>query len=338
MSDRLRNDVRPKAWIVIALGDEFSTYDDQTGDSYQYDSKVQNHKQVREGDLFFIRSRTGLQGAGQIKRIEMGKAQKDILRCPQCGKSLPAKALRSRGRPLRCSAGHVFGTAQVHKVDVTTYRAHFDGEWIAADKAISAIELRRFALSKSRQLSIMPADRDGLVDFVASWSSPAIRDRLRTWTGRLEPLADDEATDGPDLTPEGEDRRPAALRSIRLRRGQRDFRDALIARYNGQCAISGCSVLGVLEAAHLRPYRGTGDNHPSNGLLLRSDLHTLFDLDLLGIEPATCRVVLSEILRGSEYEKFRDVPLAFAAEKPPDKDALQQRWNIFLTINPVTVD
>ena len=71
MSDRLRNDVRPKAWIVIALGDEFSTYDDQTGDSYQYDSKVQNHKQVREGDLFFIRSRTGLQGAGQIKRIEM---------------------------------------------------------------------------------------------------------------------------------------------------------------------------------------------------------------------------------------------------------------------------
>ena len=235
--DRLRNDVRPKAWIVIALGDEFSTYDDQTGDSYQYDSKVQNHKQVREGDLFFIRSRTGLQGAGQIKRIEMGKAQKDILRCPQCGKSLPAKALRSGGRPLRCSAGHVFGTAQVHKVDVTTYRAHFDGEWMAADKAISAIELRRFALSKSRQLSIMPADRDGLVDFVASWSSPAFRDRLRTWTGRLEPLADDEATDGPDLTPEGEDRRPAALRSIRLRRGQRDFRDALIARYNGQCGF-----------------------------------------------------------------------------------------------------
>jgi hypothetical protein len=49
-------------------------------------------------------------------------------------------------------------------------------------------------------------------------------------------------------------------------------------------------LLDVLEAAHIRPYLGENDNHPENGLLLRADIYTLFDLDLLGTEPDTLRV------------------------------------------------
>ena len=330
--------VRPRAWIALAIGDGGSAYDDKSGASYQYDSKVQNHKRVQEGDILFVRSSTGLQGAGRIKRIEIGSDQKQIARCPECKRSIGTKRARIGGSLYHCRGGHTFGTPMLDTIEVKTFRAHFDGDWIAADRPISAIELRRFALSKSMLLSIMPAELDEIVAFVGAWSSAAFRDHLRAWAGGSEPLADDEANDEPDLTPEGEDRRPAAMRSIRLRRGQRDFRDALIARYNGRCAISGCSVLGVLEAAHLRAYRGPGDNHASNGLLLRSDLHTLFDLDLLGIDPATCTVVLSKILKGSEYEKFGGAALAFASEKPPDKDALQQRWGLFLSNNPLAVD
>ena len=340
MSNRLRtspaNLARPRAWIVLAIGDDASPYDDRSGVSYQYDSKVQNHKQVEEGDILFVRSSTGLQGAGRVRRIEIGSDQKEISRCPECNHSIGPK--RPKRGLYHCRGGHSFGTPILDTIEVKTFSAHFDGDWIAADKPISAIELRRFALSKSVLLSIMSANRDELIAFVGAWSSDALREHLRTWTGTSRPLADDEATEGPDLTPEGEDRRPAALRSIRLRRGQRDFRNALIARYRGRCAISGCSVLGVLEAAHLRPYRGPGDNQASNGLLLRSDLHTLFDLDLLGIDPATCTVTLSKILSGSEYDKFDGVSLAFAAAKPPDKDALQQRWGIFLSINPLAAD
>jgi predicted restriction endonuclease len=59
-----------------------------------------------------------------------------------------------------------------------------------------------------------------------------------------------------------------------------------------------------LEAAHLRPYRGEGDNHPSNGLLLRSDLHTLFDLGLIGINPEDHTIVIHPALRGTEYEQY----------------------------------
>jgi len=46
----------------------------------------------------------------------------------------------------------------------------------------------------------------------------------------------------------------------------------------------------VLEAAHIKPYRGKTDSHLENGLLLRADLHTLFDLNLIGVEPDTLTV------------------------------------------------
>ena len=64
-------------------------------------------------------------------------------------------------------------------------------------------------------------------------------------------------------------------------RAPHKFRDALIGAYAGRCAITGCSVLDILEAAHITPYLGPDTNHVTNGLLLRADLHTLFDTCLL---------------------------------------------------------
>src|ERR1035441_10626725 len=61
-----------------------------------------------------------------------------------------------------------------------------------------------------------------------------------------------------------------------------------------------CTVLAVLETGHIKPYQGEDDSHPENGLLLRSDIHTLFDLDLLGIAPDRLQVQLHPILR-TEY-------------------------------------
>src|SRR5205823_2979542 len=65
------------------------------------------------------------------------------------------------------------------------------------------------------------------------------------------------------------------------RQGQFAFRAALIEAYGGRCAMTGCDILEVLEAAHIVPYRGPSTNAVSNGLLLRADIHTLFDLGLI---------------------------------------------------------
>src|SRR5262249_1774663 len=77
------------------------------------------------------------------------------------------------------------------------------------------------------------------------------------------------------------DARNRILSSIGRRRGERAFRQYLLAAYEGRCAFSGCAVEAVLEAAHIVPYMGPETNHPGNGLLLRADLHTLFDLQLV---------------------------------------------------------
>ena len=70
----------------------------------------------------------------------------------------------------------------------------------------------------------------------------------------------------------------------------------------GKCAITGYEAAAALEAAHLRPYRGPDSNTVNNGLSLRADIHTLLDLRLLAIEPATRVIVISKLLAGTLYE------------------------------------
>ena len=83
------------------------------------------------------------------------------------------------------------------------------------------------------------------------------------------------------------DARERIKTTITQRRGQRGFRDALIAAYGGKCPITGISTLHILEAAHIFPYLGSSTNVTSNGLLLRADIHTLFDCRLLAVHPRT---------------------------------------------------
>lgn len=91
------------------------------------------------------------------------------------------------------------------------------------------------------------------------------------------------------------------LASIVRRRGQAAFRAGLLQAYAGKCAITGCSVEPLLEAAHIIPYLGMQTHHIQNGLLLRADIHTLFDLHLLTISPESYTVLLSPALLMSEY-------------------------------------
>lgn len=77
------------------------------------------------------------------------------------------------------------------------------------------------------------------------------------------------------------DARERVLGQIVRRRGQQEFREKLLVAYEGRCAITGCDAIEALEAAHIVPYLGTETNHVQNGLLLRADIHTLFDLGCL---------------------------------------------------------
>lgn len=132
-----------------------------------------------------------------------------------------------------------------------------------------------------------------------------------------------------------DDARQAINRTIKERRGQQAFRRNLICTYDGKCAVTGCSVLDILEAAHVYPYRGAKTHHISNGLLLRADLHTLFDCGLVGIDPhgsgGKARIVLASTLRRSEYAPLAGKALRNrrAGAVPLNNQALALRYEEF---------
>lgn len=111
------------------------------------------------------------------------------------------------------------------------------------------------------------------------------------------------STNGPDdFKPEdGDDTRQRQIAEVVRRRGQKKFRDALIAAYDRKCVITGCDAIEALEAAYISPYRGEHSNHPQNGLLLRADLLSLFDLGLIAIDPISMKVVVSSQLIDTHY-------------------------------------
>ncbi|MHC5775395.1 HNH endonuclease [Nostoc sp.] len=128
------------------------------------------------------------------------------------------------------------------------------------------------------------------------------------------------------------DDRERVVSVVVQRKGQSRFRRELLKAYQGKCAITGFAPNKVLQAAHIIPYLGSETNHPSNGILLRVDIHILFDQHLLSIHPKSYEVVISPSLCGTDYEGLGGKKLLL-----PDKDrfkpnsiALEQHYQTFL--------
>ncbi|RMQ47074.1 hypothetical protein ALQ04_100821 [Pseudomonas cichorii] len=128
------------------------------------------------------------------------------------------------------------------------------------------------------------------------------------------------------------DARKRTLSSIVRRQGQKSFRKKLLKAYEGQCAVTGCSIEALLEAAHIVPYQGADTNVVSNGLLLRADIHTLFDLGLVWVNPDSLLVELADALKQSEYGTLDQKPLSLPStlSDRPSAKALQSHLDSLL--------
>jgi len=109
----------------------------------------------------------------------------------------------------------------------------------------------------------------------------------------------------------------------RGRLGQGAFRVLVTDAYQRRCAVTGEKTLPVLEAAHIKPYVLNGPHRVSNGLLLRSDLHKLFDLGYVTVTPdlrlKVSRRLKAEWHNGREYYAHDGEPLRF---QPADRESL----------------
>jgi putative restriction endonuclease len=101
----------------------------------------------------------------------------------------------------------------------------------------------------------------------------------------------------------------------RVRIGQGAFRVLVTDAYSRRCSITGEKTLPVLEAAHIKPFASAGPHHISNGILLRSDMHKLFDTGYLTIthehKIEISPRIKAEFQNGKEYYQYHGKNLLF---------------------------
>lgn len=122
--------------------------------------------------------------------------------------------------------------------------------------------------------------------------------------------------------------------ALRAREGQAKFRADLLQIFGHRCAVSGCTMTEILEAAHIQPYSEGQDHRLSNGLILRADIHTLFDKGLLAIIPQeTCQaqvIVHPQLQQDPYYNTFHLISVALpASECEARQTALLQNYPQF---------
>lgn len=123
-----------------------------------------------------------------------------------------------------------------------------------------------------------PAQEEVLASYFTSSVAEKVLERL---------VQDSESTsadiDRLDLHVLTDDQRELVEKLVRVREGQGAFRRTLLAVYDG-CAVTGTRLDAALDAAHITSYKGLASHDVRNGLILRKDIHRLFDLNLLTME------------------------------------------------------
>lgn len=112
----------------------------------------------------------------------------------------------------------------------------------------------------------------------------------------------------------------------KVRLGQGAFRVQLTDAYYRKCSITGEKTLPVLEAAHIKPYSESGPNHLANGILLRADLHKLYDSGYITLtkdyKVEVSKRIKEDFENGKEYNRLHGNDLLILPKKLIDRPNL----------------
>ncbi|MGA5019901.1 HNH endonuclease [Streptomyces griseoincarnatus] len=303
-------------WLMLAVGDKRQHggndgYDDNPRYHYSWDSTVPNHARVAVGDVIALWDKKELIGVSVIHGIDTGTATKTLYFCPECKRADFKR--RSRLTPAcRCNqCGALFDTPGRKTKTVTTYRSRHGISWIHGhgQTLLTGAELRALCDSPDSQLSMRPF----------RWEK--LRDALFEVIGEELPLELGEDEEEPTPIPGGH-----KVARVRVRLGQDTFRKRLLREQGEQCAMTGAAPAAVLEAAHLYSYAETGEHHDYGGLLLRRDIHKLFDNGQITVDPASDLIDVDPSLRVYPlYGQLHGQPLAVQL-RPEHRVWLQAHW------------
>jgi len=151
-------------------------------------------------------------------------------------------------------------------------------------------------------------------------------DGLGLWNAVQDRLALVSAGDGETISP-----RFGSPQLIRPRLGQGAFRVLVTDTYRRRCAVTGERTLPALEAAHIRPYSEGGEHAIPNGLLLRRDLHSLFDTGYVTVTPdldfEVSKRIREEFENGGDYYALHGKMIYAPEDASQRPDPSQLAWH-----------
>ncbi|WP_329085119.1 HNH endonuclease [Actinomadura citrea] len=283
-------------WLMIAVEERKRAgdgYDDDPSRHYSWDARVPNATAVAVGDVIVLWDTHTLLGLSVIEAIEVGAGKKELRNCPACGRADVArrKTMIPEYKCWKCGAE--FNQPVTREVEVKTYRSRHEAGWIDLRGSVSGAELRQLCEKPSSQLSLRRLRWEDFRERIETGKNPT---PLRILDKTHEVIT-------------GGHRKVA----VRVRVGQPVFREAMLATFGEVCAFTGPAPAQALEAAHLYSYAATGKHHRGGGLLLRRDIHRLFDLGLLAYNPGAKTIDVAPSLANFPlYSKLHGKALSIA--------------------------
>lgn len=295
-----------RAWLLLAAGEDRvyggnEGYTDDPDSTYEWDSTVANSAEIQVGDQIALWDKRRLLGFSVIEEITLRPGTKVLRRCPECGKSRIKE--RKNSLPLfrcqECSAQ--FDRPESTTRDVTRYSSRHDAAWVNAVGGLGAGKLRSMCVSPGSQHSIRELRWDL---FAAALSGLGFGRGLALVQERTESV------------PGGH-----VVTQTRVRVGQGRFRSMILRRYGNVCAFTGSGPEAALDAAHLYSYAALGVHLEGGGLMLRKDIHRLFDRGDLAVDPLSRTVDLrADIRTFPSYEGLH------GAQLQVELDPKQWKW------------
>lgn len=289
------------AWLLLAVGENraFGSndgYRDEPESHYRWDSTVPNHAKLNEGQPIVLWDKKSSLGMSIIESIDQGTAVKTVYSCPSCGKA-HIKARKNKIPRYKCFAcQNNFEVPASKRVEVTEYTSHHGNAWVDLSGLVPGGVLRSVCASPKSQLSLRPLDWEKFKAAVAAAGGP----ELLTVVEAASKMAVGGHTTA----------------NVRVRLGQSAFRKSLLDSMGPICIFTGECPPAVLEAAHLYSFAKVGEHHEHGGFLMRRDLHRLFDLGLLAVQPKTLTVDVSNTLAGfPPYSGLAGQPLRFKVKE-----------------------
>lgn len=159
-----------------------------------------------------------------------------------------------------------------------------------------------------------------LYEKLKGYSHRGIRQIERGEVGKLTPHFDPHDFDGDGNNEVGRLNRRGNVAS---RPDQEKFSARIRQAYQGKCAFTGCTTAEAVEAAHIKVEKGRDDNNLRNGILLRADVHALFDEGLIALTLDGNRVEISSRLSDITYDFLRTREVAQPRNEGPSEENIR---------------